>query len=130
VELARLYLRTSALGLLGLFSLLFEAGELLLKVSSYVGFLAMAVFLLETHHGVSLLMSVDVVGMIVLGMVALFLQVIHPLLLYPWMEALPLLLTSIVCAIGLVGCWLQSTIRATLDELQTNKLELRCELTL
>jgi alpha-1,3-glucosyltransferase len=107
-ELARLYLRTSALGLLGLFPLLYEAGELLVKVSSYVGFLAMAVYLLESHHDVSLLTSVDIVGMIVLGMVALFLQVIHPLLLHPWMEALPLLLTSVMCAIGLVGCWLQS----------------------
>jgi alpha-1,3-glucosyltransferase len=109
VELTRLYLRTCAIGLLGLFPLLFEPGELLLKVLSYVAFLAMAVYLLETRHGVSLLTTVDVVGMAVLGMVALFLEVIHPLLLYPWMEALPLLLTSVVCAVGLIWyCWLES----------------------
>jgi alpha-1,3-glucosyltransferase len=108
VELTRLYLRTCAIGLLGLFPLLFQSGELLLKFSSYVAFLALAVHLLEAHQGASLLTTVDVVGMLVLGMVALFLEVIHPLLLHPWMEALPLLLTSVVCAVGLIGCWLET----------------------
>ena len=109
VDAARLYLRTCALGLFGLFPLLYQPAELTLKVTSYIAFMALALYLLEQYHAPTLLLTtLDQLGMLVLAGVALFLQVLHPLFLHPWMEFLPLMLTSVTCAIGLVGCWLQS----------------------
>ena len=109
VDCARLYLRISALGLLGLFPLLFRPIELPLKVVSYVGFLAMSCHALEEMLGTkSILTRIDYIGILVLSFVAFFLEVIHPMWIFPRMEFLPLLLTSIVCALGLVACWGQT----------------------
>jgi len=109
IQTARLFLRTSALGLMGLFPLLFRVEELGLKVWSYLGYMCMSVYILEMWYGETrLLTRMDYVGMMILFAVALFLEVLHPLFLYPWMEALPLLLTSVVCAAGLILCWIQS----------------------
>ena len=109
VDSARLYLRMTAVGLLGLFPLLFRPIELPLKVTSYVGFLALSVHALEEMLAVpSLLTHADVFGILVLLMVASFLEILHPVFLFPKMEFLPLLITSIVCAMGLIVCWLQA----------------------
>lgn len=106
---ARLYIRTSALGLFGLFPLLFRVQELPLKVFAYIAYMSMIVHVLsENFNGKLLLTTVDYIGMIGIVAVSFFLEVFHPLFLYPWMEALPLLITSIACASGLMLCWIQS----------------------
>lgn len=109
-ENARLYLRTCALGHFGLLPLLFRPVELPFKVASYVGFLAFAIYGLEQQIDTKgLVTKWDKVGMLVLLAVALFLEVIHPLVFQPLevLEFLPLMITSVVCAFGLVGCWVQ-----------------------
>jgi alpha-1,3-glucosyltransferase len=109
VENGRLYIRMTAIGVLGLFPLLFRPVELPLKAASYMGFLALAVQALEEMLGTtSLLTSLDFAGMIVLICVLMFLEIIHPLVLFPTMEFLPLLITSTICAVGLFGCWIQT----------------------
>jgi alpha-1,3-glucosyltransferase len=109
VENGRLYIRMTAIGVLGLFPLLFRPVELPLKVASYMGFLALAVKALEEMLGTtSLLTNLDFTGIIVLTCVVIFLEIIHPLALFPRMEFLPLLITSTICAFGLFGCWIQT----------------------
>ena len=127
VSCARLYIRTSALGLFGLFPLLFRVQELPLKVFAYIGYMSMIVHVLSEHYnGISLLTMVDYIGMIGIATVSLFLEVFHPLFLYPWMEALPLLVTSMTCAVGLVLCWIQSG-QLMLKETRVGECTKQCE---
>lgn len=52
----------------------------------------------------------DLISFVILGSVLLFMEVIHPIVLMPngRMEFLPLMATSVVCAMGLAWCWLES----------------------
>mmetsp|Transcript_16234 Transcript_16234/g.24722 ORF Transcript_16234/g.24722 Transcript_16234/m.24722 type:complete len:536 (+) Transcript_16234:241-1848(+) len=111
-ENARLYLRISILGHFGLLPLLFRPAELLMKVTSYVMFSYLSIRLLKdicVREKESLFKLWDYFGLFVLCVVGIFMEVAHPLFFsHGRMEFLPLLLTSIACAIGLVGCWLES----------------------
>jgi alpha-1,3-glucosyltransferase len=108
VSYKRLFVRASALGLFGLWPLLFRPIELLMKVSSYVAYMSFCDVVLQQYEEQPLLTAIDKTGIFVVSGAALFLEVLHPLFVYPAMEFLPLLLTSILCAIGLILCWVQS----------------------
>lgn len=129
---ARLYIRTCTFGLFGILPLLYRVDELLVKVTLYIGWLCMMIYILEMIHldnenidnestkskdkstmpktRRTLLTKVDIISFILLACILLFMEIIHPLIFMPngQMEFLPLLLTSVTCAIGLVGCWFNS----------------------
>ena len=52
----------------------------------------------------------DGAGLALLGGVFAFTEVAHPILLSDWEKVafVPLMMTSITCAIGLIACWGQS----------------------
>mmetsp|Transcript_20251 Transcript_20251/g.30465 ORF Transcript_20251/g.30465 Transcript_20251/m.30465 type:complete len:488 (+) Transcript_20251:202-1665(+) len=102
----RLFLRLNTLGLVGLFPLLFRPTELMLKITSLISYTML------TYHlfGETKLMQMDWSGLSLLCIVILFLEIIHPLVIFPRMEFLPLLCTSIACAVGLIFCWILSGI--------------------
>ena len=109
---ARLFLRTAALGHFGLLPLLHRPAELALKAALYGAYLAGALCALEWsggHRG-GLLTARDGAGLALLGGVFAFTEVAHPILLSDWEKVafLPLMMTSITCAIGLIACWGQS----------------------
>lgn len=97
----RLFLSMNALGLVGLFPLLFRPVELPLKLLSYIGYMAYVCSSIK-EPTVPLL---DLLGMTMLAILVAFVEFIHPLCIYPRMEFLPLLLTSVTCAVGLIFCW-------------------------
>jgi alpha-1,3-glucosyltransferase len=97
----RLYLRINALGLVGLFPLLFRPVELPLKLLSYTGYMAFVYYGLD-EPAIQLL---DLLGVATVGILVVFVEFVHPLCIYPRMEFLPLLLTSVICAVGLICCW-------------------------
>mmetsp|Transcript_599 Transcript_599/g.931 ORF Transcript_599/g.931 Transcript_599/m.931 type:complete len:603 (-) Transcript_599:178-1986(-) len=118
---AQLYLRTSALGHFGLLPLLYQPAELGLKTVTYVAFLAASVWALKitaegtssdgTGKGKSKLTNTwDRAGLIALLVVYVFMEIVHPLLLASneKLEFLPLLMTSVFCAVGLMACWFLS----------------------
>mmetsp|Transcript_20250 Transcript_20250/g.30464 ORF Transcript_20250/g.30464 Transcript_20250/m.30464 type:complete len:116 (+) Transcript_20250:1319-1666(+) len=100
------FLRLNTLGLVGLFPLLFRPTELMLKITSLISYTML------TYHlfGETKLMQMDWSGLSLLCIVILFLEIIHPLVIFPRMEFLPLLCTSIACAVGLIFCWILSGI--------------------
>mmetsp|Transcript_1908 Transcript_1908/g.3438 ORF Transcript_1908/g.3438 Transcript_1908/m.3438 type:complete len:580 (-) Transcript_1908:917-2656(-) len=113
---ARLYIRTCMFGLFGLLPLLFRPEELLLKVGLYVTWMCGAIYGLERVHydrhggGRTVLTKMDFVAFATLAVVLIFMEIIHPIVFMPSgrMEFLPLMTTSMLCAIGLVGCWTES----------------------
>jgi alpha-1,3-glucosyltransferase len=115
-ETKLLYLRINALGLIGLFPVLFRPIELPLKVFSFVSYMTWAYHLL----GEAKLAWFDWFGMTILAVVVAFLEVLHPLFVYPSMEFLPLLLISITCSVGLIGCCVHAT-KLTFQSLQNVK---------
>ena len=102
----RLFVRMNAIGLLGLFPLLFRPVEATLKWLSYLAYLALICYELDYYRTAAT--WVDGLGTVALTGTALFLEIVHPLVIYPQMEFLPLLCTSIVCAFGLLLCWYNS----------------------
>jgi alpha-1,3-glucosyltransferase len=133
--MAHVYIRTCTFGIFGILPLLYQPEELLVKVTLYIGWSCMTVCILEMIHldnddsidhptkrrsdksttttpltRRTLLTNIDHVSFILLACILLFMEIIHPLIFMPTgrMEFLPLLLTSVTCAIGLVGCWLES----------------------
>jgi len=118
-DAARLYLRLSALGHFGLLPLLFRSEELILKVVMNVAFFAGSVYVLEgitspppprNTGGRGLLTKGDKVRLVLMALLLLFTEVIHPFVLgdRPEVEFLPLMLTSAFCAVGLFGCWIET----------------------
>lgn len=129
--MAHIYIRTCTFGLFAILPLLYRPEELLVKVTLYIGWLCMTMHILDMIHfdnhstkrtttDVStttppasrtlLINNVDMLSFILLACILLFMEIIHPLIFMPSgrMEFLPLLLTSVFCAIGLVGCWFSS----------------------
>lgn len=60
----------------------------------------------------SLLTTSDVMGMLIISVLSIFVEVIHPIAFKQVknLEFLPLLVTSVICALGLIGCWIQTGI--------------------
>ena len=114
---ARLYLRTCLFGFFGLLPLLFRVEELLFKVVVCIGWMCGAVYGLEQLHvedrggrDRTLLTKMDLVSAVVLALLLLFMEVIHPIVFMPSgkLEFLPLMSTSVTCALGLGWCWMES----------------------
>ena len=129
--MARIYIRTCMFGLFGILPLLFRPEELLFKVTLYIGWMCGTISVLDMIHfdvtsmnppksdiilptttpsARTLLTNVDLLSFVILACILIFMEVIHPIVFMPSgrMEFLPLLLTSVTCAIGLVGCWFES----------------------
>jgi alpha-1,3-glucosyltransferase len=117
-HMARLFIRTCMFGLFGILPLLFRPEELLFKVTLYFGWMCGVIFALETIHlddqrgsqRRTVLTNVDVLSFVALSCVLIFVEVIHPIFFMPrgMLEFLPLMITSVICAVGLVWCWLES----------------------
>jgi len=113
---ARLYFRTCLFGIFGLLPLLYRVQELPLKVVLYVGWMCGAAHVLEQVHaeprdgGQTVLGTTDLVSAGILALVLLFAEVVHPIAFRPQgkLEFLPLMTTSVVCALGLGWCWIES----------------------
>lgn len=106
---ARLYIRICTFGLFGLLPLLFRPEELLCKVLLYVAWMSGTIYALEQIHG-ALLTRVDQLTFATLACVLLFMEIIHPIFFMPSgrLEFLPLMATSVICAVGLTWCWVES----------------------
>ena len=118
-HMARLFIRTCMFGLFGILPLLFRPDELLFKVVLYVGWMCGVIYALETIHlddrsgsqrRRTVLTTVDRLSFVALSCVLIFMEVIHPIIFMPSgrLEFLPLMITSVICAVGLVWCWLES----------------------
>ena len=140
---AQLYLRTCVLGHFGLLPLLYRPVELALKTFSYVAFLAAIVWALKSNvvsdsgssQGKSSLTNIwDRAGLLMLSVVFSFMEIIHRMFLSAneRLEFLPLLMTSISCAVGLIICWIVSfallygiaQVRCTTTRKSRHKLQL------
>ena len=95
-----LFWSLSLWGLFGLFPLLFRPTELCFKLTSYIGYMKLTSYLLPVPD--RKIINVQKGSAAVVGVVLCFLEFVP--LLDKW-EFLPLLITSIVCALGLFGCW-------------------------
>ena len=117
-HMARLFIRTCMFGLFGILPLLFRTEELLFKATLYIGWMCGVIFALETIHlddvggnrRRTVLTTVDIASFVILACALIFMDIVHPLIFVPsgMLEFLPLLITSVVCAVGLVWCWLES----------------------
>ena len=117
-HMARLFIRTCMFGLFGILPLLFRPDELLFKVVLYVGWMCGVIFALEMTHlddrsgsqRRTVLTTIDLLSFVTLTCVLIFMEVIHPVIFMPSgkFEFLPLMITSVICAVGLVWCWLES----------------------
>lgn len=114
---ARLFIRTSYFGIFALLPLLFRTEELLLKVALYVTWLSGAIHTLQlvipkTKDNEKLLTLFDYIAFSILACLLLFMEVIHPIVFLPSgsLEFLPLMATSVACGIGLMYCWMESSV--------------------
>ena len=100
---ATLFWRLYTLGHFGLLPLLFRPVELLFKIVAYMSYMAFSTYALDIS-----LTRVDKCGIGILAGVSVFGEVLHLLLFQPrgLLEFLPLMMTSLVCAIGLIGRWI------------------------
>ena len=109
---ARLYLRTCIFGIYGLFPLLYRVQELPLKTCLYFLWLCMTIYVLQHHikydQKENLVTLLDKVCIFVVCCVMIFAEIVHPLHVYPKMEFLPLMITSLTVAVALIGCWMHS----------------------
>jgi alpha-1,3-glucosyltransferase len=127
---ARLYLRLSGLGIFALFPLFTHPRETPTKVLLYLSFMRLAWNLLADQtptegdqpkrgslsgkHRISP-RTVDWCFMGALLAVFAFSEVVHPIAFRGQFEFLPLMLTSVVCAAGVVLCWGTSAASLTRD---------------
>ena len=114
---ARLFIRTSYFGIFALLPLLFRTEELLLKVALYVTWLPGAICTLQsvlpkTKGNEKLLTLFDYIAFFILACLLLFMEVIHPIVFLPSgrLEFLPLMAVSVACGLGLVYCWMESSV--------------------
>ena len=114
---ARLFIRASYLGIFALLPLLFRTEELLLKVALYITWMSGSICTLEsvipkTKHHENLLTAFDYTAFFIMACLLIFMEVVHPIVFLPSgrLEFLPLMATSVVCGIGLLYCWMESSI--------------------
>jgi alpha-1,3-glucosyltransferase len=114
---ARLFIRTSYLGIFALLPLLFRTEELLLKVALYITWLSGAIACLDEaipkmKGNEKLLTGFDYTAFVFMACLLIFMEVIHPIFFSPIgkLEFLPLMATSVFCAVGLLYCWMESSI--------------------
>jgi len=124
---AALFLRLSGLGIFALFPLFTHPRETPTKVLLYLFFMRLAWCLLgyrDKHVKISsgALSKCPVVPCFIdwcfigaLGCLFVFSEVVHPLLFHGRFEFLPLMLTSVVCAAGILLCWAASTLSLLRD---------------
>lgn len=103
-----LFWQMSLWGLLGLFPLLFRPVELAFKVVSYVMFLTMCIVFSKEAFGTFRLVCSFLAGLVIVVLEVLPIQ-------GKW-EFLPLMITSIICALGLAGCWIVSLVQLLENE--------------
>lgn len=128
-EHARLFIRTCLLGFFALLPLIFRPEELLFKVTLYIMWLSGSICGLELivfkdrndciKRNEGVLTNLDWVVISILVCLVIFMEVIHPIKFMPsgQLEFLPLMMTSVICAMGLFHCWITSYIkmRQTVD---------------
>lgn len=95
-----LFWHISLWGLLGLFPLLFRPIELTVKLSSFFGYMGLASYLLRTPPR-----WMGDIQNSTCGVVALLIGLLEIVPIQGKWEFFPLMFTSLVCALGLVGCW-------------------------
>ena len=101
-----LFWNVSLWGLLGLLPLLFRPIELAIKLSSYLAYMALASCLLNTSPKSKWLEHVQYGSV---GIVTLVVGLLEVVPIQGKWEFLPLMITSIACASGLLGCWGMTT---------------------
>ena len=106
-----LFWNTALWGLLGLFPLFFSPVELAFKLFSYVTYLALCSYLLRTPP-----YWAERTAQLSAVMVAAVTCILEFLPIQGRWEFLPLLVTSIVCAHGLIGCWFISLMLLIQDD--------------
>ena len=90
-------------GLLGLFPLLFRQIELTFKLSSYMCYIGLTSHLLRTNRDPHWIHKY--LQYCTCGTVALVVGILEFVPIQGKWEFFPLMITSIACAFGLVGCW-------------------------
>jgi len=119
-EHSTLYFRTSMFGHLGLIPLLFRPFESAFKLSCFIAFVCMTQILLKYSHMKNRNNSLkgklfgsgtwDYAAFGSVMVLLFFTEILYPLLFkqHSRMQFLPLMMTSMLCASGLIGCWIQS----------------------
>jgi alpha-1,3-glucosyltransferase len=109
-----LFLQMTAFGLLGIFPLLFRAIELPLKLCSYFAYMTMCYHVLVERDPSTVpqemsrwRLQIELLPVVAMVMGIIVVLEFVPMKWFGRMEFLPLLLTSIGCAIGLIYSWIR-----------------------
>lgn len=118
IEYARLYLRLSAFGHFGLLPLLPRPHEVCVKFLLYICHLALSTWILSNHFSkrdgekeepATMLTKLDKLGLGLIIFQFLYSEFLHSVIFGKGVfEFLPLMMTSILCSMGLFYCWLRS----------------------
>lgn len=104
------YFRMNMFGVFGLLPLLYRPNELPLKTFVYISWIFGTAVALERVAGYQTVMQfADKMCLVFLGVVFVFMEIIHPLVFGKTFEFLPLMLTSITCSVGLIWLWGEET---------------------
>lgn len=107
-----LFWHVSSWGLLGLFPLLFRPVELLFKIISYLTYLATCSLFLNLRQGRLQLLSWNVILVVII--------ILEVLPIHGRWEFLPLLITSTICSVGLISCWVVSLVSLLTQDKTSN----------
>jgi len=97
-----LFWQVSLWGLVGLLPLLFDSYELAFKLSSFVTYMVMSTITLSVSRAGRML---QLLSTCVACLVIIMLEFVT---IRNGLEFMPLMVTSTVCAVGLVACWISS----------------------
>jgi alpha-1,3-glucosyltransferase len=108
-----IFIQMTALGLLGIFPLLFRSVELPLKLVSYVAYMVLCYHVLLEQDETVLQslgrrrIQIELYPFAAMCMGIIVVLEFVPMRLYGKLEFLPLLFTSVGCSVGLIVCWLR-----------------------
>lgn len=110
-----LFFQMTALGLLGIFPLLFRVVELPVKLVTYTAYMALCYHILmgsacwnnNNMQMISYRIKLELLPLVVMILLIIFVLEFCPVKMFGKLEFLPLLVTSVGCAIGLVFCWIR-----------------------